>query len=114
FDTSPNAMLVMRSTNHGATWSNPVTLIRDESPNVLNDKNSITADPNDSNFVYAVWDRLLSPPSGNINQRAFENARAFGGDIYLARTTDAGNSWEPARRIFKAGTLAQPIGHLIC
>jgi hypothetical protein len=115
FDTSPNAMLVMRSpnTSHGALWEDPVTLIRDESPNVLNDKNSITADPNDSNFVYAVWDRLLSPPSGNINQRAFENARAFGGDIYLARTTDGGNSWEPARKIFKAGTLAQTIGNLI-
>ena len=80
FETSPNAMLVMRSTNHGATWENPVTLIRDESQNVLNDKNSITADPNDSKFVYAVWDRLLSPPSGNTNQQAFENARAFGGD----------------------------------
>ena len=77
FDTSPNAMLVMRSTNHGATWENPVTLIRDESQNVLNDKNSITADPNNAKFVYAVGP-LLSPPSGNTNQRAF-SARAFGG-----------------------------------
>jgi hypothetical protein len=106
-------MLVMRSTDHGASWGDPVTLIRDESQNVLNDKNSITADPNDSNFVYAVWDRLVSPPSGNINQRAFENARAFGGHVYLARTTDGGNSWEPARKIFKAGTIAQTIGNLI-
>jgi len=113
FDTSPNAMLVMRSTDHGASWENPVTLIRYESQNVLNDKNSITADPNDSNFVYAVWDRLISPPSGNTNQRAFENARAFGGDPYLARTTDGGQSWEPARKIFKAGTVAQTIGNLI-
>jgi hypothetical protein len=113
FDTSPNAMLVMRSTDHGASWGDPVTLIRDESQNVLNDKNSITADPNDSDFVYAVWDRLVSPPSGNINQRAFENARAFGGDVYLARTTDGGNSWEPAKKIFKAGTIAQTIGNLI-
>jgi len=113
FDTSPNAMLVMRSTDHGATWEDPVTLIRDESPNVLNDKNSITADPNDSDFVYAVWDRLLSPPSGNTNQQAFENARAFGGDPYLARTTDGGTTWEPARKIFKAGTIAQTIGNLI-
>jgi hypothetical protein len=113
FDTSPNAMLVMRSTDHGASWGDPVTLIRDESQNVLNDKNSITADPNDSNFVYAVWDRLLSPPSGNSNQQAFENARAFGGDPYLARTTDGGNSWEPARKIFKAGTISQTIGNQI-
>jgi hypothetical protein len=106
-------MLVMRSPNHGASWENPVTLIRDESQNVLNDKNSITADPNNSNFVYAVWDRLVSPPSGNTNQQAFENARAFGGDVYLARTTDGGNTWEPARKIFKAGTISQTIGNLI-
>jgi len=109
----PSAMLVMRSTNQGSSWEDPVTLIRDESPNVLNDKNSITADPNDSNFVYAVWDRLVSPPSGTPNQNAFENARAFGGDVYLARTTDGGDTWEPARKIFKAGTIAQTIGNLI-
>ena len=66
-----------------------------------------------SQFVYAVWDRLVSPPSGNINQQAFENARAFGGDPYIARTTDGGTTWEPARKIFKAGTVAQTIGNLI-
>jgi hypothetical protein len=113
FDTSPNAMLVMRSTNHGASWENPVTLIRDESPNVLNDKNSITADPNDSRFVYAVWDRLASPPSGTPSPNAFENSPAFTGDVYLARTSNGGTTWEPARKIFKAGTIAQTIGNLI-
>jgi hypothetical protein len=109
----PSAMLVSRSTNHGATWGNPITLIRDESSSVLNDKNSITADPNDSRFVYAVWDRLVSPPSGTPNPTAFENARAFGGDVYFARTTDGGNTWEPARKIYKAGIIAQTIGNLI-
>jgi hypothetical protein len=113
FDTSPNAMLVARSTTNGASWENPVTLIRDENPNVLNDKNSITADPNDSRFVYAVWDRLLSPPGEPTNPNAFENAIAFAGDPYLARTTDGGNSWEPARQIYKAGVIAQTIGNLI-
>ena len=109
----PSAMLVMRSKDHGASWEDPVTLIRDESPNVLNDKNSITADPNDSSFVYAVWDRLASPPSGTPNQDAFENSRAFQGDVYLSRTTNGGNTWEPARKIFKAGTIAQTIGNLV-
>lgn len=109
----PSAMLVMRSTNHGASWEDPVTLIRDESPNVFNDKNSITADPNDSSFVYAVWDRLVSPPGGIPNPTAFENARAFQGDVYFARTTNGGSTWEPARKIFKAGTVAQTIGNLI-
>lgn len=113
FGTSPNAMLVMRSTNNGATWGNPTTLIRDESPNVLNDKNSMTADPNNSSFAYAVWDRLASPTSGNTNQQAFENSIDFSGDVYFSRTTNGGNSWEPARKIYKAGQVAQTIGNLI-
>ena len=33
-------------------------LIRDTNTRLFNDKNSMTADPNDSNVVYAVWDRL--------------------------------------------------------
>jgi hypothetical protein len=113
FGIHPNSMLVMRSTNHGASWGNPTTLIRDESQNVLNDKNSMTADPNDSNFAYAVWDRLASPTSGNTNQRAFENSIDFSGDVYFSRTTNGGASWEPARKIYKAGQVAQTIGNLI-
>jgi len=113
FGTSPNAMLVMRSTNGGASWGNPTTLIRDESPNALNDKNSMTADPNDSNFVYTVWDRLASPTSGTPTANAFDNSRDFSGDVYFSRTTNGGNSWEPARKIYKAGQIAQTIGNQI-
>jgi hypothetical protein len=109
----PSAMLVARSKTHGASWEDPVTLIRDENPAVFNDKNSMTADPNDSRFVYAVWDRLVSPPGEPTNPTAFDNARASAGDIYLARTTNGGNTWEPARKIFKAGVIAQTIGNLI-
>ena len=113
FDTNPDDMLVTRSTDHGATWEDPVSLNRDESPNAFNDKNAITADPNDSDFVYAVWDLVVSPPSGNQNQQAFENAIAFAGDPLFARTTDGGETWEPARRIFRAGVIAQTIGNQI-
>jgi hypothetical protein len=108
----PNAMLIMRSTDHGATWGNPTTLIRDESQNVLNDKNSMTADPNDPSFAYAVWDRLIST-SANASQQAFETSIDFSGDVYFSRTTNGGASWEPARRIYKAGQIAQTIGNLI-
>jgi hypothetical protein len=113
FDIHPNAMLVMRSTNHGATWEDPVTLRRDDSQNVLNDKNTMTADPNDSSFVYAVWDRLASPTSGNTSQAAFENSIDFSGDIWFARTTNGGDTWEPARKIYKSGQVAQTIGNII-
>jgi hypothetical protein len=113
FDTNPDDMIVSRSTNHGATWEKPISLNRDESQNSFNDKNAITADPNDSNFVYAVWDVVISPPSGNQNQQAFENSVAFTGDIYFSRTTDGGDTWEPGHKIFKAGTIAQTIGNQI-
>ena len=113
FGTSPNAMLVMRSTDGGATWSDPITLKRDENPNVLNDKNTLTADPNDSDFVYAVWDRLVSPPGETPNPKAFENALAFRGPVWFSRTTNGGASWETARLIFQPGTLNQTIGNQI-
>jgi hypothetical protein len=112
FGTSPNAMLVMRSTNGGATWGNPITLRRDENPDVLNDKNSLTADPNSSSFVYAVWDRL-APPSENANPNMFENAVAGRGPTWFSRTTNGGASWEPARLIYEPGTNNQTIGNQI-
>jgi hypothetical protein len=113
FGTSPNAMLVMRSTDGGATWSDPITLKRDENPNVLNDKNTLTADPNDASFAYAVWDRLVSPPGETPNPNAFENTIAFRGPAWFSRTTNGGASWEEARLIFDPGTINQTIGNQI-
>jgi hypothetical protein len=113
FDTNPDDMIVSRSTDHGRTWKDPISLNRDQSQNSFNDKNAITADPNNSSFVYAVWDLVVSPPSGNENQQAFENSVAFTGDIYFSRTTDGGKTWEPGRKIYKAGTIAQTIGNQI-
>ena len=94
---SVSAMLVSRSTDSGQTWSNPSTLISDASL-FLNDKNTITADPTDANYVYAVWDRL---------------AASGGGPAVFARTTDGGNTWEAARSIFDPGPRSQTIGNVI-
>jgi hypothetical protein len=113
FGVNPDAMLVSKSTDGGETWSDPITLIRDTNPNRLNDKNSMTADPNDSNYVYAIWDRLESPPSGNTNPIAGENATAFRGSTLFTRTTNGGTSWEEPRIIFDPGTLQQTIGNQI-
>ena len=94
FGSNPDAMLVSKSTDDGLTWSKPITLIRDTNPNRLNDKNSMTADPNASRYVYAIWDRLESPPSGNTNPNAGENATAYAGPTLFTRTTNGGDSWE--------------------
>jgi hypothetical protein len=94
---SANAMLVSRSTDGGRTWGPVSTLIRDESL-FFNDKNSITADPTDPRYVYAVWDRL---------------AAAGGGPAMLARSTDGGATWEGARPIYDPGVRSQTIGNII-
>jgi len=47
------------------TGANPVTLIRDsggrDSSYAFNDKESLTADPTNANYAYAVWDRFVTP-----------------------------------------------------
>jgi hypothetical protein len=92
-----NAMLVSRSTDGGRTWGPVSTLIRDGSQ-FFNDKNSITADPTDPRYVYAVWDRL---------------AAAGGGPAMLARSTDGGATWEGARTIHDPGQRSQTIGNVV-
>src|SRR5438093_8497358 len=63
-----NALLVSRSTNGGLTWTAPITLIEDENPRFLNDKQSITADPTDPPPVYPVAGRLKESTGNLINQ----------------------------------------------
>jgi hypothetical protein len=101
FDSNPDAMLVSKSTDGGLTWSDPLTLIRDNNPRRLNDKNSMTVDPNDSSFVYAVWDRLAA--IGPV----------FRGPTLFTRTTNGGASWEEARVIYNPGVFANTLGNQI-
>ena len=107
-----NAILVMKSTDGGATWGDPTTLIRESLATTLNDKNSLTADPNDSNYVYAVWDRLEFP-NAHARAAAVANAFPFKGPIYFSRTTDGGLTWSPAARISGNGSISQTIGNQI-
>lgn len=94
---SRSAMLVARSGDGGLTWG-PVTTLIESDSSFFNDKNTITADPTDSNYVYAVWDRL---------------ALAGGGPSLLARTTDGGMSWEVATVIYDPGSASQTIGNQV-
>lgn len=89
---SVNAVLASRSPDGGLNWEPPVTLIRDEGV-PFNDKESITADPLDPRYVYAVWDRLA------------DNR----GPIWFARSIDGGRTWERARPIHDPGLARQTI-----
>lgn len=97
-DEGRSAMVVQKSTDGGLNWSDPIVLI-DQEFNGLNDKQSITADPHDPDFVYAVWDRV-----------DFETGKA---PAYFTRTTDAGESWEVAREIYDPGLNSETLGHQI-
>jgi hypothetical protein len=61
----------------------------------------MTADPNDSSFVYAVWDRPAA--IGPVGR----------GPTLFTRTTNGGASWEAARVIFDPGFFAQTLGNQI-
>jgi hypothetical protein len=101
-ETGPSAVLVSKSEDNGYTWGPVTTLIRDDDPQVFNDKEAITADPTNSRYAYAVWDRLVIPSAGP----------SFG-PTWFSRTTDGGQTWEPARPIFDPGPDSQTIGNQI-
>jgi len=103
-DSNPiNGVTVSRSTDGGDNWSEPITLIRDTDPNFVDDKESITADPDNSNLVYAVWDRLdlRTEPDGNR------------GPALLAKTTNGGQSWNSPQTIYDPGYNGETIGNQI-
>lgn len=94
---SDGSVLVVRSADGGATWSNPTPLVLSGS-SAFNDKESITADPNDSHYVYAVWDQLTDTGLGAT---------------HFARTTDGGTTWETEKVIYDPGVNNQTVGNVI-
>jgi len=97
-DTGRSAMLVQKSLDGGRTWTEPIAIV-DEDFGGLHDKNSITADPHDADFVYAVWDRL--------------DFVAGGGPALFSRTTDGGRTWEAPRVVHDPGPDGQTVGNQI-
>ena len=104
-------ILVSHSDNFGATWSHPQVLKEDSGGNVLDDKESLTADPG-SGYVYAIWDRLQAP-NGHANLHATENAIGYRGPTWFASSADNGDHWSVARKIYDPGEVNQTIANQI-
>jgi hypothetical protein len=104
-----HAMLIRKLDATTGAWRRPRTLVREAKPSVLNDKNSVTADPNeaDGSHVYAVWDRLLTESEGQ------EPVFGFTGPAMFSRTTDGGQTWSEPVRIYATGSTAQTLGNQI-
>jgi hypothetical protein len=107
-----NAVLASRSTDQGANWEDPVVIKRDNRANFFNDKETITANPNNSSFVYATWQRIVAP-NERASARAGERAAAFRSIAWFARSDDNGQSYDVVKPIFNPGNKAQTIGNQI-
>src|SRR5437773_3900695 len=116
--TNRNGVLVSKSSNGCDNWSEPTSLIRAPANChvgfAFNDKESITADPTNSNYAYAVWDRFTTPAGNSMaNIEGAIKARSFREPIWFSRTTDGGQTWEPARNIYDRSEFNGTIGSQI-
>jgi hypothetical protein len=107
-----NAVLTSRSFDKGANWEDPVVVRFDNQANFFNDKETLTADPTDSRFVYVTWQRIVAP-NERASARAGERAAAFRSIAWFARSDDNGASYELVKPILDPGNKAQTIGNQI-
>jgi hypothetical protein len=70
-----------KSIDGGLRWSAPIVV--PNSATLVPDHPSVTADPTDPRYVYAIWDG--------------EDNGGHKGPSVFSRTTDSGATWEPAR-----------------
>lgn len=115
-----SAVLASTSSDGGATWSEPATLVRDDNTPHFNDKESVTADPYQPGVAYAVWDRS-GHPSDSASSTALNHSYAFRGSPFFSKTVDGGVTWSaaqqigPNQNIFSIGNqiVVEPDGTLI-
>ncbi|GAA3732099.1 hypothetical protein HDA32_000535 [Spinactinospora alkalitolerans] len=100
-------VVTVRSDDGGRSWDEPVLLV-DDPRDQAHDKQSTTADPDDPDRVYAVWNAMDIPAEEHT--------------LLLARSDDGGRTWEEPRSVYRpeapAGTvgaqiLVQPDGSLL-
>lgn len=90
---STSIIYVNKSTDGGLTWGAPTQLVRDDSLFEFNDKSSMTADPFDSNYVYAIWARSRFPS----DKRELRSISGLLTDYWFLHSHDGGATWTEAR-----------------
>ena len=108
-----SAIAVSRSSDGGATWSDPVPIILDDMHLNFNDKETMAVDPNAANVVYATWDRITKAAPAASFEEVESSRPGDSGPAMFSRSTDGGKTWEPARPIFDPGTNAQTVGNQV-
>lgn len=101
-----SAVLATTSTDGGATWSAPTTIIRDTDPSNFNDKESITGDWTRSGYAYAAWIRGALPGE-NRSFTSMLHSFAYRGQPMFSRTTDGGQTWSAPAPMTNQNIYAQ-------
>jgi hypothetical protein len=112
--TNPNhnAIFVSKSTDLGESWGAPIAVAEDDTNGL--DKESITADPTNPTFVYAAWDRIITPGgSTHASDQGILHSRSFKSQTFFARSTNGGASWETPQQIFVDSSFSGSIGSII-
>jgi hypothetical protein len=107
-----NGVAAVTSTDGGSHWDNLRVIRTDNNQNQLvNDKESVTADPYKAGTAYAVWDQLVGP----VDNPAVlaHNFQSFTGPTYFAKTTDGGASWSQSKIILPMRQRQQSIANVI-
>lgn len=105
--TPRNGVAAATSDDGGRTWKHVFQLIADTDPSIVDDKNSVTADPVHPGVAYQVWDRIDQVTSGP--------GAHYDGPSYLAITRDHGTTWTPARPFVDTSVIpnSQTLGNVI-
>jgi hypothetical protein len=96
------AEFVSVSTTGGRSWERPIAVIRENIPDVSDERPSVTADPTRAHTAYLVWARHRSAP-----------ASTAAGAVYFSRSSDGGKHWSAARAIYETAIGMQTSANQI-
>jgi len=98
--TGHGAVAAAVSHDGGITWGDEHELKVDNNRKILNDKESVTADPVHPGVAYVIWDRANA---GRPNNQP----------TYFSRTTDFGKTWSKPKRLTSGTRHQGSIGEII-